>query len=170
MTHFFFEPQRFIDEKTNHSGTSILDENGGAATSPYAASQVEFPTSLKSSDGKHKLNYVRVGDKGSNCRAYTACCGSQVVNVILPKIVVFNTKGIKNSDGSKYEAPNQPLLNVNTKAAFDPSAVPEPKHDTAPFSVMFAFITTLLNPFSKKLENKEALPDASKAEVVPITW
>jgi hypothetical protein len=65
---------------------------------------------------------------------------------------------------------NQPLLNQNAKHAFDPSAIPEPKHKTAPFSVMFGFMAPLLNPFSKELENKEALPDASKAEVVPITW
>jgi hypothetical protein len=97
MTHFFFEPQQFIDEKTNHSGTSILDENGGVAVSLYAASQVEFPTSLKSSGGKHKLNYVRVGDKGSNYRAYMTCCGSQGVNVILPELIAFNRNGIESA-------------------------------------------------------------------------
>jgi hypothetical protein len=114
--------------------------------------------------------FVSAGDKGTLCRAYTTCCGSQVINAIFPKLVVLNLNGIKNSDGSKYEAPNQPLLNVNTKDAFDPSAVPEPKHKTAPFPAMLKFMGTMLNPFSKKLKNKEALPDASKAEVVPITW
>jgi hypothetical protein len=166
----FFEPQRFIDEKTNHSGTSILDEAGGACATPYKASQLEFPTSLKSSDGKHKLNYVHIGDKGSVFRGYTTCCGSQVINAMFSKVVVLNRNGIKNSDGSKYEAPNLPLLNVNAKHAFDPSVVPEPKHDTGPMSFMLQFVSPMLNPFGKTLENKDALPDASKADAVPITW
>ena len=97
-------------------------------------------------------------------------CGSQVVNIIFPMLAAFNTNDIKNSDGSKYKALNQPLLNQNAKHAFDPLAIPELKHDMAPLSDQFVYMMQLLNHFSKKLENKEALPDTSKVEVVPITW
>ena len=174
--HSCIASARLIEERTKHHGKDnrisvIHEETGGACTSPYAASQIEFVTPLSDGDGKSLLKFVKVGEKGSPWRCYTTCCGSQMTQVVFPKMIAFNTNGIKNKDGTKYIPP--PIIyNNNAQHAFDPPSVPEPKVGTLRhFSYFLKFAWNgLINPMGKKLTEKELFPDNSDVEVVPITW
>ena len=174
--HSCIASARLIEERTkSHKDriSVIHEETGGACASPYAASQIEFLTPLSSSkDGKSLLKFVKVGEKGSAWRCYTTCCGSQMTQVVFPKMIVFNTNGIKNKDGSKY-VPPPTVYNTNAQHAFDPPSVPEPKVGTMRLIYYtFQFMWNgLINPMGKKLTEKELFPDNnSDVEVVPITW
>jgi hypothetical protein len=104
-------------------------------------------------------------------RCYTTCCQSQVTNAVAPTFVGFTTNFIQNADGSPY-VPPETAWNVNVKHAFDPSAVKDPKHDSAPFGMIVKFIPLLLNPFEPSLVKKypALFPPSSQAETVPVTW
>lgn len=133
----------------------------------YKSSKIEFPNDL---DGK--LSFVKVGETGGAHRCYTNCCRSQVTNVVSPKFAGLTTNMMKNGDGSPYVPPG-PLLNMNAVHAFDPGAVPEPKHDRAPLGAFLAFLfKTKLNPFepSLKIKYPALFPSPSHVEIVPITW
>lgn len=160
---------RFIEEKTEGKGTSILHpDGGGACASPYAGHQVHFCTPLSTEEGKSKLKFVRY-ENGKAWRCYTTCCGSQMTNCIFPGLVVFNRNGIKNADGTPYEPPHE-VLNIQKANAFDPEAVPEPSHNTGPTSYTYKFLWPVVNPFSKKIKTSELFPDSSEAAIVPMTW
>jgi hypothetical protein len=132
----------------------------------YPSSKVEFPADLEG-----KLSFVKVGESGRVARCYTTCCQSQVTNMVAPTFVGLTTNFIKNEDGSPY-VPPEPVWNVNAKLAFDPSVVKDPKHNSAPFWMLMAFVPLLLNPFAPSLVKKypALFPPSSQAETVPITW
>ena len=178
---------KFIDKKrttTNEkAGISIINSTGGVAISAFKANQVEFCTDLS-----EKLEFVRVGDNGEAWRSYTTCCGTQVTNFVTPKFIVLNRNAIAaNVEITKEDESNitttsataavmdndNTILNIQKKDAFDPTAVPEPSHETTPKLYTMKFIFSVVNPCgSKKLQQyKELFPPTNEfAEVVPITW
>ena len=148
---------------------SILHD-GGVCAAPYSVGNVEFSTDLSDDvNGKSKLKFVRVGEKGKNYRCYTTCCGTQMTNCTFPRLIVFNRNGIKYADGIRYE-PGGEVLNILMKDAFDPSTVPKPNHPKEPTYWTFLFMKTMLNPFGKKYGKKELYPNECEDEIVPITW
>ena len=163
---------KFIADKTNHSGIPMIDEtHGGSCPSAYKASQVEFCDGCLSDaeTGTSRLKFVRLGEAGEAWRSYTTCCGTQMTQCVMGGLIVLNRNGIRNEDGSKYKPKKLPL-NIQKGVAFEPSKVPEPNHETAPASYVPLFMWPAINPFGKKLTQKELFPDKSETEMVPITW
>ena len=168
---------RYIDEKYNHNGTSMIHScGGGVCASPYAAGQVKVLTPLSTSDPSSdgdtssKLKFVRVGENGRIWRSYTTCCGTQLANMAKPGMIVLNRNAIYNQDGTKYE-PREIPLNINKKHAFDPDSVPKPSHDVAPPSVAFKFVKNIANPFGARFKDvPELFPAVDAVEVMPVSW
>lgn len=165
---------RFIEQKTNQSGTSMMDSKDlGVCVAGYGARQVTFPNSMA-----NKLKHVRVGEKGVKHRAYTTCCGTQMTNICFPGLIVFNRNGIQRIDGSPYEfGKEDTVLSANTNYCFeeDSQRINSPSHKTLPISFMsrFAirFVDGLANPFSPKMTvYPELFPTQEESEVSPITW
>jgi hypothetical protein len=161
--------QRFIDEMRGEGEGASVSKDGGAAMTVFrSGSIVEFPDGLDK-----KLSFVKVGEDGLACRCYTNCCKSQMTNYVAPKVVVFSSNFIRNGgDGSPYEPPG-PVMNVNAKHAFDPSAVPDPRSDVAPLGLIAKFFRAKISPFGPNLAKTHPdlfSPDPSRVKTVPITW
>jgi hypothetical protein len=162
---------RFINEK---GGTSGLDKNGGVPTSFYKARDVEFLTDVKTEKSRDKFVFVKVGDSGTLFRVYSRCCCTYLFFIPANVLLCVNTNCIYNQDGSSFE-PRLTPVNVQAKYAFDPSAVPDPKHDALPLRDMvrtFPIIVGGFLPFGPKLTDQKGLfpDDEAKVDVVPITW
>ncbi|CAB9522887.1 expressed unknown protein [Seminavis robusta] len=148
----------------------------GVPLSLYLAKNVEFLTDVKAPETSSKFGFVKVGEHGKLPRIYCKSCNSHVMNLPVKGVVAFNRYCMYEADGiTKYNP--EGLLNVNAKHSFDPSKVPEPKHDTfGPIgSVLWEIApsmiaTKLPGAADISKDHKGLFPDPSTMEVAEITW
>lgn len=173
---------RYIDEKAGGTNTSALSQEGpagGAAKAMYYLENVEIPDGLVD-----KLNFIKVGEKGTAVRSYLKCCGTQLNTgsgrTFPAGFRPFNRNCIFNADGTRFQ-PKGPVQAVNAKSAFEPDLVPPPKHASAPCWLICFFVKGILKnkccscccgSGAGNLRTEEAFwyDEKKVTEVVPITW
>lgn len=160
-----------IESKEGFEGTtckSDTGEHGGVAIAIYKSNNV----TVKTADAE-KISFVKVGAEGKISRPYCTSCGTVLFNVFQPNWVAANRNAMTNTaDGSAFE-PAGKVTNVNAKAAYDSSKVPDPKHGSVPVGTLLKFIPLIAGVFcdgSNKKEKALIPEDMDKVEVVPITW
>jgi hypothetical protein len=133
---------RYVDEK--HPDGASADVKGGVGKALFYLKDIEF----EEEDPSDKFGYVKLGESGVNVRNYTKCCGTMMNSAggaAFPCNFRPFTRNciIKTDDGTPFKTDAEPL-NINASCAFDPSAVPDPKHATAPMGTMSYFISGML--------------------------
>ena len=145
-----------------------------------------------------KFGFVKVGPKGTIVRAYTKCCGTQIMstgskfpgpsrNVNRNCVYEDIEKKLSYVDANQEMFTKDPIMHTMAAYSFDPDVIPEPKHSYFPFN--FVLLKTMYNILSyelfgmggKKTETDiDNLPQDEKLlfyvnprdvdDVVPITW
>eukprot|EP01083_Nonionella_stella_P060742 158464_1 len=167
-------------------GTSGLSHpKGGCATSTYRICDIHFKTKNPSD----KLAYTRIGDAPSHfamssiwcVRSYTKCCGTYCMTggAQFPFAACqINRNCIYNNDGTTKWEPDEPIINLCVQYAFDPSSVPEPKHEGAPLWYAGRLaphgVKDLLGlGYGNHPKDEPAIkksPKDNDLEVIPIKW
>ena len=162
--HSCVAAMRAIEGKEGYDGISA-DVDGGVGVAIYKSNNV----SVVKTDG---IDFVKIGEAGKVARPYCTSCKTMVFNVFAPNWCAANRNAMTKSDGSAF-VPEGSIKNVNCKAAFDPKAVPEPKHSSVPVGTIMKFMPLMMGigcDGSNKTEKALMPEDMSKVEVVPITW
>jgi hypothetical protein len=158
-----------IEARAGFSGTSMKsDEVGGAAVAIFKSNNV----TVKKVDGA-KIGFMKVGEDGRTPRPYCTECGTVLFNVWAPTWCAANRNAMTVADGSPFEPKCTPVLNVNSKHAFNKGKVPKPKHNSLPLGMLVKFIPLLTGFAGDGSNSKEKAlfaEDISKVESVPITW
>lgn len=167
--HSCVAASRCIESKEGFNGTSIKsDENGGAALCIWKSNNVAINRVDPS-----KIDFVKVGDAGKLVRPYCTECKTVLFIAFFPTWCAPNRNALVEAESGKAFEPVGEVLNINAKHAFDESAVPNPKHATLPFGMLFKFIPLIIGLIGdgSNANEKALIPeDMSKVEVVPITW
>mmetsp|Transcript_3598 Transcript_3598/g.7722 ORF Transcript_3598/g.7722 Transcript_3598/m.7722 type:complete len:201 (-) Transcript_3598:88-690(-) len=156
--------------------TNDPNNHEGVPLSLYTPEQVEFiKPDLTRPEASSHFGFVKVGPNGRIPRIYTKCCNSHIMNVPGKNLIGFNRDYMYEQDGvTKHIIPD--ALHTHANSSFDPTKVPEPKHDgLGPIgSVLTKVVPTMIKinfPGAKTLtENQALFPDPSTMEVVDITW
>ena len=163
--HSCVAAMKAIEGKEGFDGTSAAVD-GGVGVAIYKSNNVSV---VKASS--NDIDFVKVGDQGKAARPYCNKCGTMVFNVFLPNWAAVKRNAMTKSDGSAF-VPEGTIKNINCKHAFDPTAAPEPKHNTVPLGILVRFMPIIMGFGCDGSNKSDALlpEDMAKVEVVPITW
>jgi len=164
--HTCVAAMKAIEGKEGFDGTSAAVD-GGVGIAIYKSNNVSV---VKASSDD--IGFVKVGDQGKIARPYCNNCKTLIFNVFLPNWVAANRNALTKSDGAAF-VPEGTIKNVNCKVAFDPKAVPEPKHNSVPVGTIMKFMPLMMGigcDGSNKSEKALIPEDMAKVEAVPITW